>query len=258
MRKSRIGRRRRSQGVLAALGTGGLILATAGTEAAPLDTNLVVNAGFESVDITSSGGGYNAVRILDWAGTAGFAYSHDGSLNSAGMPVPDYANGGPLAGGGHWYFTSNASTPDVTAPGQFFQDIDVSTGPSAATIAAGLGQYNLAAFMSSYLNHADFGNVHADFLDAAGASLGSALISDSDTSTWSLNSGSGPIPSGTTTVRLSVFGTPLSGGPDGYIDNVSFSVALVPEPSIVALAGLGLCAAIVRPVRRLRVCKPSP
>ena len=54
--------------------------------AADLNTNLVINGDFEVVNIDSTQGGYNAVEILLWNdGTRiGFAYSHDGSLNSGG------------------------------------------------------------------------------------------------------------------------------------------------------------------------------
>src|SRR5678810_781056 len=103
------------------------------SDAAALATNLVVNPGFENVDLNMTSAYYNAPLILDWGGNVqGFAYSHDLS----GANVPDYANGGPLAGGGHWYFTpgnhgNNSLTNALT------QDIDLSTGPSAAVIVNG-------------------------------------------------------------------------------------------------------------------------
>lgn len=219
----------------------GLLLAgpAAQVNAAELDTDLVVNGGFENVD-TNQPGINGSVRILDWSGVAGFAYNYG----------QNYDNGGPLAGGGTYYFTPNASLPDITAPGQFFQDIDVSTGPSAAAIAAGLGQYNLSAFMSSYMDEGDFGSIHADFRDGVGSSLGFALISDNDPSTWTLVSASGLIPVNTATVRLSVFGTAIVGGPDGFVDNVLFSVSQVPEPSTAALATIGLATAGLVRLRR--------
>jgi hypothetical protein len=215
--------------LLAALAAGGMLAPGAlQVRAADLNTNLVVNADFENVDINSTGG-LRSVKILDWnAGTKmAFAYSHDGSLNGAGLAVPDYANGGPLAGGGHFYFTSNATpapNPDITGPGQFAQDIDVSTGQSATLIATGNAAYKVGAFFSSYLTQGDFGNVQLDFLNGGGSSLGTAVVSDNNPSTWSQNFRGGQIPVGTARVRLSVYGTALAGGPDGYIDNVDFQV----------------------------------
>jgi hypothetical protein len=230
--------------------TGMMIPAVA--NALPVGTNLVVNPGFENVNINSSQGGYKAVEILDWTdGTAvGFAYSHNGALDGSGMTIPDYANGGPLAGGGSFYFTSNATPGDVTMPGQVMQTIDLSTGPTAAAIASGQATYSLSAFFSSYSNDGDLGNVRVDFLDPTLSPLPGVfvVITDNDPTKWTQVSTSGLVPPLTFAVRVSVYGTPVTFGPDGYIDNVSFSI--VPEPSSVALAGMGLAAAGLSLLRR--------
>ena len=147
--------------------------------------------------------------------------------------MPNYANGAPPPNAGHWYFTPNASTPEVRNPGQFYQDIDVSAGATASTISSGFAGFNLNAYMSTYSTNRDFGNVQLDFRSGSGASLGTVVMSDSDAGTsnvWSLNTKTGVIPVGTKTVRLSAYGTALDGGPDGYIDNVDFQVAVVQLP----------------------------
>lgn len=211
---------------------------------AELNTNLLVDPGFENVDPDVTVGGYGAARILSWTdGTdVGFAYPHGDFSGPFGGP--DYANGAPLAGGGAYYFTSNASDatqPDITTPGQLAQSVDLSSGPVADAIAAGSAHYRLSAFFSSYSTNGDFGLVQADFLDGAGAMLGTAQIADGDTTTWSSSMGSGAIPVGTASALISVYAEALSGGPDGYVDNLDFRV--VPEPggfSLVVLAGLPL------------------
>jgi hypothetical protein len=254
MKKRGSNRRRVRGGLLATLGTSGLILATAGADAAPLNTNLVVNGTFENVNLASTGL-YNAPQVLDWSGLAGFAYSHDGSSSNAGV-VPDYADGTPPAGAGHWYFTPG-NTPDITGPGQFFQEIDVSSGPTAGAIAGGVATYRLSAFMSSYLNDTDFGNVFVEFLDSGGNNLDTAHITDFDrgpNNVWSENAMEGLVPVGTTALRVSLWGTRTEGGvsPDGYIDNLVFQISAVPEPS-GAIVGAGLAAlALVRRRRRDR------
>lgn len=206
--------------LMATLAAGGLLApSAAAVHAANLNTNLLANPGFENVSFAGPLGNYGAPLILDWSGTNGFAYSHDGSGG-----IPDYANGGPLAGGGSWYFTSNRPGPDINAPGIFYQDIDVSTGPSGTLIATGTAAYKVSGFFSSYLTQGDFGSIHLDFRNASSTSLGTAVVSDNDTSTWSQNFKGGLIPVGTATVQVSLFGTALSGGPDGYMDNVDFQV----------------------------------
>jgi hypothetical protein len=206
--------------LLAALAAGGMLAPGAiQVRAADLNTNLLTNPGFENVTFTPPLGNYSAPRILDWSGTNGFAYSHDGTGG-----IPDYANGGPLAGGGSFYFTSGKPGADITAAGQFFQDIDVSTGASGSLIAAGTAAYKAGAFFSSYLTQGDFGTVHVDFRNASSTSLGTTTVTSTNLSTWTQNFRGGVIPVGTATVRVSLFGTPLAGSPDGYMDNVDFQV----------------------------------
>src|SRR5262245_50394235 len=203
--------------LMAALAAGGL-LAPSAVHAANLNTDLVVNGGFENVDLATTST-YHAPNILDWLGPSAFAYSHDGSSSSTGV-VPNYADGTPPGGSGHWYFTSNVGTPDKDVNNPIFQDIDVSTGATGSTIASGLAGFNLSAYMSSYLNDGDFGNARVEFRNSSGSVLGSSVMSDSDpgpANVWNLNSRSGAIPVGTATVRLSVYGTAVNGGPDGYV-----------------------------------------
>ncbi len=246
--------RRRHRVTLAAISSGGILAMAGGAAAAPLNTNLVVNGGFENVNLQSTGA-YNGPQILDWTGMSAFAYSHDGSSSSAGV-VPNYADGAPPPGAGHWYFTSNnAGATDINAPGLFFQDIDVSAGPSATAIAAGTARYNLSAFMSSYENDTDVGHAHINFLNSAGASLGTAQLDDPDfgpNNVWNQSSLSGLVPVGTSTMRLSLFGTRTEGGagPDGYIDNVELSITAVPEPAAAGVLGAGLFALTLTRRRR--------
>jgi hypothetical protein len=122
----------------------------------------------------------------------------------------------------------------------YYQDIDVSTGASGSAIASGKGRADLQAYMSSYSNDTDFANVRADFRDGTGASLGFSQISDSDPgpgNVWSLNTGSGAIPVGTTTLRVSLFGTRTAGGAgaDGYTDNVDVRIIETPNVQFLFL-----------------------
>ena len=212
--------------LVASLVAGGL-MAPSAAWAANLDTNLIANPGFESVDLATTGV-YNAPRILNWSGGPGFAYSHDGSM--AGAPptvVPDYADGADPPSAGSWYFSSNnnpgSPTGDWREPDQVYQDIVVSAGATGTQIGIGEAAYKLSAYMSGYLNDNDNGNVQLDFKNSGGTTIGSALISDPDfgpNNVWSLSSAVGLVPVGTASIRASIYGTPRNGGADGYIDNV--------------------------------------
>ena len=233
------------------------LLSPAAVRAAGLNVNLVTNGDFEHVNLSVTGS-YNAPLILDWTGPNIFAYSHDASITSAGV-VPDYADGANPPGALHWYFTANnagSAIVDVHDPNTYFQDVDVSTGPTAAAISAGQATYGVSAYMSSYLNDADIGHVRFEFRNSASVVLASAQLDDADfgpNNVWSQSSQTGAVPLGTTTVRVSLWGTRTAGGAgaDGYIDNVDFRISqVVPEPSTVGL--LGACASIILGLYRPR------
>lgn len=198
---------------------------------ANLNTNLITNGDFETVDTTITGE-YNGPKILGWTGPNMFAYSHNGTATSAGV-VPDYADGDDPPGAGNWYFTSNntggAAFTSIFNPNEFYQDVSVAAGATGTAIAAGKGRVDVQAWMSSYLNDTDVGHVRVSYLDAGGGILGYAQIDDSDpgpANVWNLNSGSGAIPVGTTTLRTSLFGTRTAGGggADGYMDNIDVRI----------------------------------
>jgi hypothetical protein len=199
------------------------LMSPAAAYAANLNTNLVVNPSFENVD-TGVPGDFGAVKILDWAGINGFAYSH--------FAATDYADGADPPGAGNYYFSANnnpgSDTGDIRQPNLFYQDLDVSTGPTAAAIAEGKGRANLSAWMTSYSNDNDFGRVRVDYLNAAGQSLGFAEIRDGDpgpANVWSQTTGFGAIAVGVAKLRVSLYGEAVNFGSDAYIDLVDVQVS---------------------------------
>jgi hypothetical protein len=211
--------------LIASLAAGGLLAPTAAS-AAELNTNLVSNPGFESVDFGTVGD-YGSPTVQNWLGGPGFAYSHNPGVTM----IPDYADGADPPGAGNWYFTSNnnpgSETGDWRAPELVYQDIDVSGGATGARIASGEAFVKLTAWMGSYLNDNDNGNVQVDFKNTGGTTTGSLVISDGDfgpNNVWSLSAGANAVPAGTTSLRVSVFGTARNGGADGYIDNVDVRI----------------------------------
>jgi hypothetical protein len=219
----------------ATLVAGGVFVSTA--IAAPLGTNLIENPGFEIVGTTGSNGAYLDAPGSSWSDGLGtnYAYAH-----STG-----YANG-TLASGGLYFFNPNFASGvpggDVRNPGEVAQLIDVSSGDTAAAIASGTAAFSLSGYFSSYRDQGDIGFMQIDFLDGASMMLGSPVVlSDSDATTWTFESTSGAVPVGTASILVSLYGSnPFTGGgPDGYIDNVSLVISAVPEPTTIALAGLG-------------------
>jgi hypothetical protein len=203
----------------ASLVAGGL-MAPGAVYAQALNTNLVTNPSFENVGAGTCC--YTATEILQWTdGTqTGYAYH----------TIQGYDVGGPLAGGGSYYFTPNAEglvDPflDITQPGQVSQNISVNAGAAATQIATGEGAVVLKAQFTSYLTDSDLGNLHVEFLNSVGGSLGSAKITArSPVTGWHEVRGPAMIPLGTATLKASVYGTPVTFGPDGYIDLVDVQV----------------------------------
>jgi hypothetical protein len=204
----------------ASLVAGGL-MTPAAAYAAPLNQNLALNPSFEMVGAGTCC--YSATEILNWTdGTqTGFAYNVS----------QGYDAGGPLAGGGSYYFTPNAegTGADITEPGQVSQNIDVSAGAVAGTtgfqIGIGEAAVKLSGFFTSYLTHGDIGNLHVEFFNSGGTSLGSAQISaKSPITAWHQVTGASFVPVGTTRLKASIFGTPVTSGPDGYTDLVDVQV----------------------------------
>lgn len=209
------------------------LLPAAAAQAANLDTNILANPGFESVDVNSTSAAYGSPQITGWTGT-GYTYSHDGStsiVDGAPNVIPDYADGDDPPNAGHWYFTANnqplSGTGDIREPDVFYQDIPVNSGPSGTQVASGEAAARFSAWMSSYLDDGDFGIVHLQFKNSSGVTIGTAQIADPDggpNNVWNQTTGAAFIPPTTTTIRVSLFGAPISNGTDGYIDNVDVQV----------------------------------
>jgi hypothetical protein len=200
------------------------------SQAAALNVNLVVNPSFESVSGTAA---------TDWSGANVSTYAY--TLNYTG-PAP--------AGAGDRYWFGGGADPLA------FQLIDL-TG-NVALIDAGMGNYSLSAFFSTYLLQLDFGTVRALFLDGADAQLGSASVGGAvftaglpvvgnasfpDARAWGQDAIGGILPVGTRTVRIELDGEKepnVGSAADGYIDLVNFQIAPVPEPSTWSILGLSL------------------
>lgn len=198
---------------------------------AELDTNLVVNGDFENVDPLVSVSYDNAEISEGWTtsdGTSVFAYNYAQNYddrNDLGEVPP----GNEATSSTDYYFSMNGS--DVAG----VQNIDLSSGASAALIASGNAEFDLAAYFTNYASDVEQGRLILEFYDGdpgvtgLDASLIGEQISflDPNIDEWTLIGGTGAIPAATKWARLLLDQEPTlgsSGGPDVYVDNVSFMV----------------------------------
>jgi hypothetical protein len=144
----------------------------------------------------------------------------------------------------------------------------VTNGVPAAAIDAGLANYNLSAWFSTYADQTDFSQVTLLFKNAAGEDVGEPVtIGGQDFINnlgfgpngadvggfrdFALDSASALIPAGARTADLSIFTQRNQGNAaDGYLDVLRLDVSVVPEPGAASLSAFA--AALVGLRRRRR------
>ncbi|MEZ6101925.1 MAG: hypothetical protein R3E01_23565 [Pirellulaceae bacterium] len=198
--------------------------------AAELNTNLVVNPSFESVDVGDPGP-FTSLRIssgwidpttVDGVGDDDFVYPYSSAYS--GTPAP------PGAGDYHYSGAFGTTAGEISVT----QSIGVSTGPSAAEIAGGRARFDLSAYFSGYREQVDSSSVRARFLDASDVQLGQATVGSAaffqslpitdGQRDWGQDTLAGLIPIGTTTVHVDVIANVSTGNHDGYLDLVDFRI----------------------------------
>lgn len=219
--------------------------------AASVGVDLIVNGDFE--DVTAVTEGFDARELASgWSTTLGgsvFAYNYAQNYDDRN-DLGEVPAGNDAGSSTDYYFTMN--TTDTGA----IQNVDLSSGETLTLINSGVAQYDVRGFFTNYLNDAEGGQLTLSFydgdpgVDGTGASLlGETTFLDDDLDAWSEVGGIGDIDAATRWARISLDQNPatgLSGGPDVYIDNVSFSVNPIPEPSSVLLGGLSVFFLLVR------------
>jgi hypothetical protein len=177
-----------------------------GTGPAPLAGNLLANGGFEGPG--AAGTATQSPAIPGWQRTGGMTFARYGLQSHAYSPSR-LASPRFLTGGLNMLWGGNSSaTGGVT---EASQTVDVSA--SAASIDAGLATANLSAYLGGALGFGDRMAVRAEFLGAAGASLGSLEIGPVTAAdrrrltTLVRRAGSASLPAGTRGIRVRVIST---------------------------------------------------
>jgi hypothetical protein len=181
-------------------------------------------------------------------------------------------------GTGTYNYSANYTLPNLLTPGGGLQYMKggpgingaVSTntfsvgainlltgGITGGDIDGGTIGYNIYAQFSSYLTQGDYATLAVQFLDAASSPLGSSLRiggdaftaalptgaigSYTDAKAWGADSLAGIVPLGARFATVQIIDVKTAGGTaiDGYMDNITFTIDPVPEPSSVALLALG-------------------
>jgi len=186
----------------------------------------------------------------------------EGSVNVFAAPTYNYAlnytaPNSLVPGGGITYMHGGTGTSGSASSKIFMATggpINLLTGGiTGGQIDGGLVTYNLYAQFSTYLSQNDNGTVFVQFLKADSSPLGSALqiggsafvsALGSDAAgyrDWGADSLTGFVPSGARSASVLLFETKTPNGSniDGYVDNVNFSISLVPEPGAMTLLALG-------------------
>lgn len=188
----------------------------------------------------------------------------EGGANVFGTGTYAYADGYTLAnsltpGGGLQYMKGGPGINGSVSTNTFSAgSINLLTGGiTGGDIDGGTIGYNIYAQFSSYLTQGDYATLSVQFLDAASSPLGSSLKiggdaftaalptgvigSYTDAKAWGADSLAGIVPLGARFATVQIFAVKTAGGTaiDGYMDNITFTIDAVPEPSSVALLALG-------------------
>jgi len=157
-----------------------------------------------------------------------------------GGGFPDLTSPGPTNRGTN-FFAGGPSNPFSSA----FQLIDVSEG--ATDIDVGRVDFDLSGYLGGFAGQRDHATFTATFQDAGAATLGSAVIgpvsaSDRGNVTSLLSrSTQGTIPVGTRQIEVLLEMTRIDGSyNDGYADNLSLEMTVIPLPASIVLLGTGI------------------
>jgi hypothetical protein len=203
-----------------------LAVSALGAQAAGYGSNLIINGGAEN-------------GTDGWTALAGvplfIAAEYSSNWVQPSEPGPVDRGTMLFVGGGGAQFVGGGQLLDLTA--------------NASDINSGQVQYHLEGWLGGWTNQQDNALLYVSFLDSSNTEIGYSMIGPvtpedrSNTTGLFYRETSGLLPAATRAVVFSLSMERVNGGDiDGYADNLSFSLAPVPEPGTYALMLLGLAA----------------
>ncbi|AQT67608.1 hypothetical protein STSP2_00756 [Anaerohalosphaera lusitana] len=182
-----------------------LLLPGAALAGTVLNTNLLVNPGFED-------------SLNGWVSNGGDNRSND--------PAPH-------SGSSYVFFPS-------TSTGAVSQTVDLDLG----TFTEGDYEANYGGWQARWHGQADAGKITLYFLDQTGAALGSDSLGFHSPVPWELQEGTAVLPGGTEQIIYEFYGVRYEGSNlDSYLDDAFLSISVVPEPAtlVILAAGAVIC-----------------
>lgn len=208
----------------------------------------------QSVILVSEG--FEGATNLFSAGT--YAYSQNYTMPNLLTP-----------GGGLLYFKGGPGVNGQVSENVYPLTVSLMGGGISTTqIDDGSIRCDLYSQFSTYLFQGDYAELRVQFLDAANSPLGAELSVGGaaftaalgsgnngfylDARDWGADSLAGIVPAGARSATVTIRAQKAAEGLaiDGYVDNVTVSLNVVPEPGLTALAAIG--GGLLSTVRRRR------
>jgi hypothetical protein len=223
------------------------VFASAPAQATSLGTNLIVNPGAEAdTGATDPGAASSNISATGWTKSAPpEARATVVQYQTTLLPDdewPRIADPGPPDRGDNFF---SGGDEDRSSISQTFDvsDLDIQ-------IDDGLVNFDLEGWFGGWLFQEDYATLTALFFDGDGSeiapvvpvSIGGVTAGNRGNQTaLLLRSMTGEVPDGTREIKLLLESVRVEGfSNDGYADNLSFVLTVIPEPSTALLLGMGL------------------